>query len=192
MNSLRLIIRLNPASECPCHNKHEKCGIEIAADTIETISNFHKHHITVQGVGLHISTTLVQCVLYLVKVIGESPSAEETEYASSYVESAYEILVDMAKHCTQAISAVEALDYALSTHTDISNNPTYNTFTPQHSRSLLTGQNDSREIVGENRSQTPEKQDNGTGNKSDRQKRDFLAQLQQGYRDLDLLSPEKS
>ncbi|CAI7654811.1 unnamed protein product [Penicillium crustosum] len=121
INTLRLFIRRNPASKCTCLDRkspHDD-GTAISRKIIETIIDFSTlHHEGLLPIGHAITTTLVQCILYLIKVIDESTDTGGTESASASVVSAYQVLVDLSDHCVSARNAVETLDEALFHHGD--------------------------------------------------------------------------
>ncbi|KAJ5154450.1 uncharacterized protein N7500_009889 [Penicillium coprophilum] len=118
INTLRLFMRRNPASKCTCLDRKSPYddGTAISAQTIKAIVDFSTHNQGLSPIGHFISTTLVQCILYLIKTIGESSNTSETESASTSVVSAYQALVDLSKGCVSARSAVKTLDEALFRH----------------------------------------------------------------------------
>jgi hypothetical protein len=80
--------------------------------------DFSSNHGGRLPIGHSISTTLVQCILYLINIIGEPTNANGTETASSSVVSAYQVLVDLSDHCLSARNAVETLDEAFFRYGD--------------------------------------------------------------------------
>lgn len=77
-------------------------------------------HENLMPIGHIVSITLVQCILYLVNVIGESTITSGTDIASSSVVSAYRILIELSARCLSARNAVETLDAAFFRDNDSS------------------------------------------------------------------------
>lgn len=149
INTLRLFIRRNPASSCTCLDwkpPHYN-GTVIAAQTIEAIADFCTHYEALLPIGHPVSTTLVQCILYLVNII-ESTNTTRTEAASASVVSAYQILIDLSDRCESARNAVQTLDAAFFHNGDASirpHEPHYTTATlPRSSSSSSDGSESGR------------------------------------------------
>ncbi|KAJ5863463.1 hypothetical protein N7455_007531 [Penicillium solitum] len=191
INTLRLFIRRNPASKCTCLDRkfpHDD-GTAISGKIIEAIVDFSiLHHEGLLPIGHAISTTLVQCILYLIKVIGESPDTSGTKSASASVVSAYQVLVDLSDRCVSARNAVETLDEALFRHGDEPARSTTATLPRggSGSRSHLDGLEGTRpqgpHRTRRKRSTSASSEENTRGN-------DLFDCLQKSYESLDSLLP---
>ncbi|KAJ5780587.1 hypothetical protein N7457_005747 [Penicillium paradoxum] len=139
INTLRLLIRRNPASNCTCLDRKgsHSGGAAISAQTIEAILGLSARHEELVQIGHQISITLVQCILYLVHIVGESNDTSGTESASASVVSAYQILITLSERCISAKEALETLDAALF-HNDAGSTRGH---APHHTTATLPRQN---------------------------------------------------
>ncbi|KAJ5372478.1 hypothetical protein N7517_004484 [Penicillium concentricum] len=192
INTLRLFIRRNPASNCTCLDRKSPYddGAAISAQTIGAIVNFSSRHEGLLPIGHSISTTLVQCILYLINTISESSNTIRTESASSSVVSAYQVLVDLSEHCVSARNAVETLDEAFFRYGDSPVRPKTTTLPqPQPQRassSHLNGLEGTREY---GRRRKGKKSDTPTPSEDGPRGNELFDRLQKSYESLDSLLP---
>lgn len=163
----------------------------IAAQTIEAIVGLSTHDEALLPIGHSVSTTLVQCILYLLNII-ESTNTTGTEIASASVVSAYQCLIDLSDRCKSARNAVQTLDAAFFHYNDLSirsHEPQFTTATLPWSSSSNDGSESDgledthvqgmRQIEKQNSVLTAVEQKSGTNG--------LLDCLQQRYGSLDCL-----
>lgn len=161
-----------------CLDPNGPSGTAIAGEVIDAIASLKDHRRFLRSLGFTIATTLVQCVVFLVNVVSEAPDHSQSECASSYVESAYRVLTDMAESSTSVRSAVEVLDTILFSL------PQQGTISAERSRPPETPFQ--QQQLGERRSHLlaspPPSGPEASANK------DLFKRLEQGYDGLDSLS----
>ncbi|KAJ5124311.1 uncharacterized protein N7515_008136 [Penicillium bovifimosum] len=86
--------------------------------TIESITALHASCEVLVPIAHPISTTLVQCILCLVNIIGDSTDSDGADLASASVVSAYQTLLNLSDHCVSARNAVDTLDEAFFRNSD--------------------------------------------------------------------------
>ncbi|KAJ5422019.1 hypothetical protein N7491_010464 [Penicillium cf. griseofulvum] len=192
INTLRLFIRGNPASNCTCLDRkspHDN-GVAISAETIGAIMDFSSHHGGLLPIGHSISTTLVQCILYLINIIGEPTNANGTESASSSVVSAYQVLVDLSDHCVSARNAVETLDEAILRYGDGPARPNTEPIPqPQPQCAGISRSEDLKGTHAQGTRQTRRRSGTSTASKEIPRGNDLFDCLQKSYESLDSLLP---
>ncbi|KAJ5816508.1 hypothetical protein N7447_008741 [Penicillium robsamsonii] len=190
INTLRLFIRRNPASNCTCLDRkspHDD-GAAISAQTIGAIVNFSSRHEGLLPIGHSISTTLVQCILYLINIISESSNMSGTESASSSVVSAYQELVNLSNHCVSAGNALETLDEAFFRYGDGPARPEMTTI-PQVHRASISHSNGLEGARGHGRCEQGRKSGTPTLGEDSPGGSDLFDRLQKSYESLDSLLP---
>ncbi|KAJ5520242.1 hypothetical protein N7463_000695 [Penicillium fimorum] len=190
INTLRLFIRRNPASNCTCLDRkspHDD-GEAISAQTIGAIVDFSSQHEGLLPIGHCISTTLVRCILYLINIISESSNTSGTESASSSVVSAYQVLVNLSEYCVSAGNAVETLDEAFFRYGDGPARPEITTL-PQPQRGSISYSSGLEGNGGHGRRWNRRKSGTPTLSENSPRGNDLFDRLQKSYESLDSLLP---
>ncbi|KAH7140040.1 hypothetical protein B0J13DRAFT_69852 [Dactylonectria estremocensis] len=186
-NIMRLQIRQNLPNSCGCFRRMRPDGLEIVRETLQAVQQFTKRvsHDTLPS-SLTITSSLVQCVLFLLTVLDESSEVQESDKASDMVEEMYGMLMDMATTSWTAQSAIATLDAALfSPVAEASVRQAHQACTPRLHVSI-DQTIVQRSSPAENRA-VPSVGDKSLGDRS--KGSSLLDELQAGYQELDLISP---
>lgn len=141
--------------------------------------------------GLNMTSTLVQCVLYLLTILDDTtePGSErsESEDISEMVEEAYSTLLEMGPMCWSAKSAISTLDAALFTQ-EAEDPSREDQPTPRLLSSL--GQAVTQAFYQGDSRNTLQRNLDGAGKASkDVRGSSLFDELKTGYQNLDLMSP---